>query len=282
MFKLGIDDITQNRENVDKVIKKTENSLLEMAQIKSDIDCVLLTAGHEGIDATQFPASTFHFICRQMRFSIQECKRIDIEFRENEWRIKQLNSTDKSNFVRKKCLEDGNNPEIEIEKLEQRQRELKYDFYNRASRTIRFVQIHDRLIEINDGNVYTNEQYQLEQPEYYQHFIANKMYVETQSAATRISKGVCEAHNKLVQKPILPDVTKPIDPLIYLIVNAQEDGTTLVDFKVKTDYLNGGESQLVHKIKKIQETKPLTDTDILMIQQNQARAEEHKKSIEES
>lgn len=204
-FKLEEETIGENTQALDETRNHLYKSLLEMGQIKTNIDMMLLTYGHEGKDPRQFIACKFHFVMRQARFALSESKKHDIDLQECERVILRA----KKSFVYRLWLRiRGKYPDLELRRLEMQRDEIKLNLFNRITRLQIYRMLHDKLIELNEGKRITNKQYQDEQPYYYNWFIKDKIFTSYIAKYLGVGVGVVDAHQKLSQDSILPEVSE--------------------------------------------------------------------------
>jgi hypothetical protein len=180
----------------------------QMAQIKQNLDIGLLTVGDRGRGPTHLLASKLHFLMRQYRFGLSEGIRYFIELAELTERRGSVR------FFLGNVVCNKNN-RLERMKIGQRIMDLNLEAFNQLTRVECYELHRKRIIELNDNKRITNQQFQEEQPEYYQWFTANKFAIELVHIVTGFSKGLLEAHENLVKMPICQDESiRSITPII--------------------------------------------------------------------
>jgi len=203
----------------DKRHQDVKDDILEMGQLKSNLDMEKFTMMKEG----SFIAHQFHFVMRQYRFALYELKRMHYDRLQHERNIKRFEKMIEENTEFIEIIRDNNTTfvdlDIEIEKLKNNIFELEANMVNKACMVNYFEILRQDMIKRNGGKAPTNEQYQLEEPKYYEWFVNNKMINQVNARTTGINEGVWELiqhleeqspHNPNMKLDILKDTKIPI------------------------------------------------------------------------
>tara|TARA_Y100000361_G_C11154578_1_gene343259 strand:- start:201 stop:1046 length:846 start_codon:yes stop_codon:yes gene_type:complete len=192
---LDINSSLDTKEEVTSWIADARQDMLEMAQLKSDLDCDQFTRGKQG----PFLAHQFHFIMRQYTFALHELRRMMIDNERRKRRKQELidkygenGRTESGDWVDLKLYEIQN--EIELEEISQ---------VNKRSICINCEKIRQKLIELNGGKPFTNEQYQQEEPEYWKWEFSRKIVQQARQSQTGVQEGVWINLDHLEQPPLL-------------------------------------------------------------------------------
>jgi len=258
MFDLTLDKIGTEKDKLNKLWTETKRDVFEMGQIKTYFDSELFTVSKEGPSPTKFLASKFHFLMRQLRFSISEGRRMFLDLEEVNRQIKRL---EENKDYQDKIENEGKFLDIEIERLKARQDDTLIELHNQLGKTEKFEELRKQLIEMNGGKEFTNEQYQAEQTEYYQWFIADILLRDFLSAKTGLTPGSIEAHRMASGQSILPNGINGIQPLIYT-----ENGE--IDLPRIVYEALGREVPMEEILCKLQINMPSNTRDISSIQNN--------------
>ena len=261
MFKLTLEEIEKNLPELEKYWEEVLPDLFEMGAIKTEIDSLLLSVGSEGNKPTDFLASKYHFLMRQLRFAIQEATRHCREYEEKLLEIEELRldieeleeERDKlgTNFptkIKRKVVEIKKK-EIEIQRCEDHLRSLKLDAFNRINRVSVWEKIRKRILELHDNKPFTNEEYQREQTDYYNWFVRDRLVKKFIANQLNLPEGIINAHQSLARESLIPEMAKPIDNLLKIVGN-EETGQynfTLDWNKVFQDGALPGQVQLLEK-----------------------------------
>lgn len=226
-------DYKQLTSNFDKLLnlqKAVYPDVIEMAQIKQDIDSTLLTVGERGKEPSHLVASKFHFLMRQYRFGLSEGVRYFIELLEVTYLANSSRYYIASFF-------SGKFRKLQKLRLEQQYLYLLPEIYNQLTRVEFYEKLRVRLIELNGGKQITNVQFQSEQPEYWQWFLANEFAIELAHLTTGYSKGLLKAHENLTKLPVIvSDSIRAMVPIIDI-------PTMKLNTKLITNLLSGSDER---------------------------------------
>lgn len=207
MFKQHDSVLKDNSQIIQKIYDDIFSGLCEAGQIKHDIDAVLLTAGKDGKNPRHLIASKWHFLMRQFRFAISEYYNFKYQYdiccrKLSSWRFRFWT------FI------SGKFYDLEKDQLEKAKRYFLLEIINQETRIKNFKELLEKLIELNGGKSFTNEQFQAEQTEFYEWMLSNKIAREVLSKKTGIHEGTIEACQNLSKESLLPHKVTPIIPLI--------------------------------------------------------------------
>lgn len=209
MFNLKKPADAKNLDDLLTMQEKAFPEILEMAQIKQDVDTALLTLNDRGKGKTHLLASKKHYLDRQRRFAYSEAIRYLLEYRELQQKTKSLRF-----FMW--CVVSGKVYCIEKKRIQQRLLELNFEIFNQLTRLENFERLNEKIIELH-GRPITNDDFQREQPEYYEWLMAQEALFEIVSNATGFSKSFLKTHDKLTRIPIIEDEKiRAIAPIIDL------------------------------------------------------------------
>jgi len=166
--------------------------VVEMAKIKCQFDAEKFSVGTHG----GFIASMFHFLMRQYRFAIMELKRKVVEHEEKRREGERLRKRARWWFAPR-------NIDLDIVNCQDRMTELKIDIQAKRMMIRDFEAMRLELIKQNGGPI-TAEQYDAEQPDYYQWMLAEKAVNQITAQVTGIHEGVIEALKHASSRPLMP------------------------------------------------------------------------------
>jgi len=202
------------------VMDDIHEQLVEMGQIKTQFDIEKFTVGKEG----DFVASQFHFLMRQYRFAVQETRRIlvdyekaqrEVEFLKKEYRYREAGDDyEVSSPATRARLYEIEHLDLEILTQESLMRSLEIDITGKIRVIAGFETMRQALIKENGGKPPTNEQYQAEQPAYYEWLLSRKVLQELQARQTGLSLGLIDAHYMAARDPLLDDSKMKITPIV--------------------------------------------------------------------
>jgi hypothetical protein len=203
--KYDITKLEEIRESHQGQLEDLYSQFIEMGQLKSDFDVEKFTVMKEG----QFIAHNFHFMMRQYVFSLSESIRFCTDIEESSRLIKEYEEA-LERGEKKITIRTGANGEFEekftdlwILTLKNKRFIDEVALQNKLSMCNNFEKMRVKLIEMNDGIVPTNEQYQEEMPKYWKWNIENQALWEAKSRITGISKGVWETIQHIEERPVL-------------------------------------------------------------------------------
>lgn len=209
MFNLKKPSDTKNLSDLLTKQEQAFPEILEMAQIKQDVDTALLTLNDRGKGKTHLLASKKHYLDRQRRFAYSEAIRYLLEYQELQQKMRSMRF-----FLW--CVISGKVYCIEKRRIQQRMLELNFEIFNQLTRLENFERLNTEIIRLY-GRPITNEDFQREQPEYYEWLMAQEALFEIVSNATGFSKGFLKTHDKLTRIPIIEDEKiRAIVPIIDL------------------------------------------------------------------
>lgn len=184
-------------EDYQKIYDELREQFLEMGQLKSDFDIEKYTVKREGY----FVAHQFHFLLRQYSLTVIETRRMLIEKEETIRKLEELRVLEKDGIVKTIIVQEHGQKEVyvdlQIKNLINRLDTIELDLVNKVCSCKQYELHRKRLIEMNDGKVPTNEQFQNEEPEYWRWFLARKALWQYKSRQTGIDVGVWENINYL-------------------------------------------------------------------------------------
>jgi len=163
--------------------------------LKSDLDCDQFTRGKQG----PFLAHQFHFVMRQYMFALHELRRMMIE---NERRHRQIESLIEQ-YGENGRTENGDWVDLQVLELKNEIEMCEISQVNKRSICVNCEKIRQSLIEKNGGKRFTNEQYQLEEPEYWKWEFSRKIVNQARQSQTGVQEGVWMNLDHLEQPALL-------------------------------------------------------------------------------
>jgi len=192
-----------NKENIDEKYKELKSQFLDMAQLKSEFDMEKFTVMSQG----NFIAHNFHFLMRQYSLTLYEAKRIVIDIEEKNRRIKECNDIQEKGGQKILTWTDKGQEnkyvDIEIERAKNEKELLDMSFVNKYKRCEYFEKLRLKLIELNNGEIPTNEQYQKEEPGYWEWFLKRKAVNQARARQTGVNEGVWDNIDNLEMPALL-------------------------------------------------------------------------------
>ncbi len=145
--------------DIECLYNRIQEDSLEMARLKSDVDVTCFTLGSQ----YGLPAHTFHFLMRQYSLATLELKRLledrEVQRRRIEYLTGAQEAPDKDFY-----------PDIEMSRARTQIDMLELSIRNKHAMCRAFEKYRRQLLEKNCGQ-FTDEQYQDEEPKYWQlHF----------------------------------------------------------------------------------------------------------------
>lgn len=217
--KFSLVHLDSELEKARTLREELHQEALEMSQIKTTFDAEKFTFGKEG----EFPASRYHMLIRQYRFAVEEKERMLLEAekirRNRELLIKeQTRRRDGTDYTTsspntRRRLGNKEHLDIEIYQAESRLRSLEIDIQSKIFMIGDLEKLRQKAIADN-GKPFTNEQFQAEQPAYYQWFIAKKILFDLQYYSTGVTPGVLEVHEMAAREPVLEGSKMKIESLL--------------------------------------------------------------------
>jgi hypothetical protein len=172
----------QKLDQIKTKFNELHEQFIEMGQLKSDFDIDKFTIASKG----EFPAHQFHMLMRQYSLALYESIRMLIEKEE-----KLRNIDDIENDITK--IETGKYKELEILKLKNEIMLLEISLQNKLCMVNTFEKSRNILIEQNGGKPFTNEEYQAEEPVFWEWNLKQKALNQASQARTGIQEGIWEA-----------------------------------------------------------------------------------------
>ncbi len=189
-----------------------KEQFLEMAQLKSNFAMEKFTVATEG----PFPAHQFHFLMRQYSLAMHEVRRVTLDREERLRKIQELEDGG---------TEGGKYADIEIMRHKNEIDLLELTLANKVAMCEHFEKLRQVLILRNDNKPYTNEQYQAEEPAYWQWFLTQKAIDQQRQARTGIHEGTWHNIGLLEQPaPLTPEYQVQMIRLIEDKPEAPDDG----------------------------------------------------------
>jgi len=173
---LGVLDFKQTDSKLDEVWR----DVLEMGQLKSNFDMEKFTVAREG----PFRAHQFHFLMRQYGLALTELAKFQLDKEEKLREIGELQNQSAHKV-------DGKYVDIELRRKQNEIKTIEMSIVSKASMVIYFEQLRRQLKKQN-GQDFTNEQYQEEMPGYWKWFLENKAKEQIAQGCTGIHEGVWE------------------------------------------------------------------------------------------
>lgn len=173
----------------EKINELKEKHFIEMAPTKSYFDIEKFTVMSQG----DFPAHQYHFLIRQFYLTLFETRRMLIEKEENERIIIEMNEKIINNEKKIIIYDNGKKEkyiDLYIKELINRLDLLEIDIANKMMRLTYFERVRLKLIELNNGITFTNEDYQNEEPEYWKWFLTMKAKEQLSQRQTGITEGI--------------------------------------------------------------------------------------------
>lgn len=198
--KFGIPTLDTTNERFNEL----KEQFCEMGQLKSNFDIEKFTVKREG----HFIAHQFHMLMRQYSLATGELRRMLIQKEQLVRTLDRLEKRFNDGEETFKTVIDSTELEVDTDlEMESKKNEidlLDVNIVNKACMCSYFEKARKKIIENNEGNVPTNEQYQKEEPEYWKWFLGRKAIWQAKMRATGISEGVLENINYL-EEPALID-----------------------------------------------------------------------------
>ena len=169
-----------------------KSQFVEMAQLKSDFDMEKFTVMSKG----GFIAHQFHMLMRQYSLALYEVRRMTLD------REEHLRNLAK--------LEGGEVPgdkyqDVEIARLKNEIDLLELSLVNKLAMISHFEKLRLVLIDKNGGEI-TNEQYQAEEPEYWEWNLKRLALEQLNASQTGIDAGVWQSIQQLEEPaPLTPE-----------------------------------------------------------------------------
>lgn len=175
---------------------------LEMGVLKSEFDIEKFTVRKEG----NFIAHNFHFLMRQYSLAMYELKRLLLDVEENDRKIAEYGELDDPMvIVVTDKGEESKYVDIEIDRLKNQNELHELSIVNKSKSIEHFEKCRLLLIKQN-GEKFTNEQYQKEMPAYWKWYLSNRAIWQSKERVTGIREGVWENIDHLEQPVLLnPD-----------------------------------------------------------------------------
>jgi hypothetical protein len=216
-------------KHVDKKFNELKDQFIEMSQLKSDFDIEKFTIRKEG----NFIAHMFHFLMRQYSLTLSELRRMLIEKKEFERKILEYNKKGMEKII----VYNGHGKEekfadLYVEHLINQLDLLEINIANKSMSIRYFELMRLKIIEMNDGEVPTNEQYQKEEPEYWKWFLTMRAKEQLAERQTGIKEGVWLNVGHLEQPAMLNDE--------FYVPMLDEKGSLNLDYKKKDKRLLNG------------------------------------------
>ncbi len=217
-MRFDINELEAAETTLYELAKKVRPNVLEMAKIKTRFDAEKFTVGKEG----NFIASQFHFLMRQYGLAVDEAKRMLLNIEECERKILGYSAEIK---IRKdpdeRChestavamlMESALFPDIEIKREQIEKERYVVDLKAKLMMIDDFEELRLVIIK-NNGKEVTAEQYEEEQPDYYQWFLSMKAMNQINSRSTGVNEGVIEAFQQGARKPVVEGSKMQISPI---------------------------------------------------------------------
>ena len=185
---------------VNEKFNELKSQFIEMGQLKSNFDIEKFTIKKEG----NFIAHNFHFLMRQYHLALYEAKRMLLDKEEKTRRLEEYRNMEQDKIIVQ--TEKGKEEkylDIEIRRLENEIDLLDVTMTNKLCMVDYFEKCRLKLIELNNGKPPTNEQYQEEEPTYWEWFLRKKSLNQFKARTSGIDQGIWDAIDMFEETPVL-------------------------------------------------------------------------------
>lgn len=179
-----------------------KDQFIEMAQLKSNFDIEKFTVKKTG----SFIAHNFHFLMRQYSLALSELRKKLIEKEDIERRINEYKNKGKEKII--VYTNDGKvqkYADLYIKELINRIDLIDIEIANKSMMIKGFEICRLKLIEINDNNIPTNEDYQKEEPDYLKWALNNVALQQLRERKTGITEGTWNSISMLEEPALITD-----------------------------------------------------------------------------
>lgn len=234
MFDLKELSSTDNKSKIKDIKSSIAPQLMEMSKSRTRFEIEKMLVGNDG----NFIATQFYNLMKQYRTAINEYDNLEIEFEElKRWVLVLMqeiecrqeggvtHGTHKRyrNFIESegmnKKLNNVEHVDIEIQKTENSMREIALELRSHLMLINDFEDLRKRLIELNENNEFTSEQYENEQPAYCKWKLASKAMHRLQSGVSGIQEDIIDAYYRACREPVIANSSMKIDPVIDMVPN---------------------------------------------------------------
>lgn len=182
-------DSLKKFNEISNIFEGLKEDFLEMGQLKSDFDSQKYTVAREGC----FLAHQFHFLMRQYSLALYEAKRMLLE---RETKLRDIQKI-------KSGGQDEKYPDLAVLQIQNEIDLLDVTVTNKLKMIEQFHVLRLKIIDLNGGKSPTNEDYQLEEPRYWEWVLQKKALNQSKAARTGISEGIWENLDYLEEPAML-------------------------------------------------------------------------------
>jgi len=190
---------------IDEKFNELKDQFIEMGQLKSNFNIEKFTIKKEG----NFIAHNFHFLMRQYQLALYESRRMLLDKEEKTRKLKEYCDLQQDEDIITKIKVQTENGleekylDIEIGRLENEIDLLDITMTNKLCMVDYFEKCRVRLVELNGNKAPTNEQYQAEEPEYWEWFLRKKALNQHKQKISGIEQGVWDAVDMFEEVAVL-------------------------------------------------------------------------------
>lgn len=231
LFYLEYETIDDNQEFLDFVDEQISKQQFLMSRVATDIDLITLQGAREGRCTDDFLASKAKHLNRQIKYAKSESKRLTIRIEELKREIAKIEKIQEEKGV---FLELDDKivgsldlssstlsskfkwSDLEIRKRKMELEECRQSLFNRMWMLKRFIQVYSVLIKKNGGKPFSEEQFQKEQPKFYEWFLSDAILRDMVASRTGIGHGVFKFHQELTKTPFIPQIIGEVNKIVHL------------------------------------------------------------------